>query len=210
DKASAYLTLYEVLVELAKLIAPIVPFLAEEIYQNLVRQADSTAHSSVHHCHYPDPDQALVDERLESAMNLVQRVVEFGRAARSASKVKVRQPLPALRVALGANEVWPPDPEFTEHVKDELNVKAVILDEADRLAERSFRPTCPSWGPSLGPSSRRSAKPSRQARSRPSPEVGGERPGWSWNTTTCWWRSKVEAAMRSRETNECWLPWKRP
>src|SRR5581483_7395208 len=56
DKLSAYLTLYEVLVELAKLIAPIVPFLAEEIYQNLVRQADSTAHSSVHHCHYPDPD----------------------------------------------------------------------------------------------------------------------------------------------------------
>ncbi|MDE3075085.1 MAG: class I tRNA ligase family protein, partial [Chloroflexota bacterium] len=99
DKASAYLTLYETLVTLAKLMAPILPFLAEEIYQNLVRSVDSPGDSSVHHCRFPEPDEALVDQQLEREMGLVQKVVELGRAARSASKVKVRQPLQAIKVA---------------------------------------------------------------------------------------------------------------
>jgi isoleucyl-tRNA synthetase len=149
DKASAYLTLYEVLVTLAKLVAPILPFLSEEMYQNLVRTADSTADSSVHHCRYPEVDPALRDEPLEREMELVQRVVELGRAARNASKIKVRQPLPALNLALAGGITWPKGLE--EHVKDELNVKAVNQAGEEMLAQRSYKANLPLLGPKLGP-----------------------------------------------------------
>ncbi|HEX6512318.1 MAG TPA: isoleucine--tRNA ligase [Chloroflexota bacterium] len=149
DKASAYLTLYEVLVTLAKLVAPIVPFLAEEIYQNLVRRGDSSADTSVHHCRYPEADAALVDPELERDMALVRRVVELGLAARNASKVKVRQPLPALKIALGDSTRWPR--ELEELVKDELNIKSVEPAGAESLAERRYRLNLPLVGKKLGP-----------------------------------------------------------
>jgi len=148
DKASAYLTLYETLVTLAKLLAPIVPFLAESMYQNLVRTADSSAASSVHHCRYPEVDQGLLDRALERDMALVRRVVELGLATRHASKVKVRQPLPGLKIALGDSSRWPA--ELEELVKDELNVKAVEPAGAESLAERSFKANLPLLGPKLG------------------------------------------------------------
>jgi isoleucyl-tRNA synthetase len=148
DKASAYLTLYETLVTLAKVIAPIVPFLSEEMYQNLVRSADSSADSSVHHCRYPEVDEALVDQQLEREMALARRVVELGLAARSASRVKVRQPLPALKIALGDSNRWPA--ELEDLVKDELNVKAVEPAGAESLAERSYKANLPLLGPKLG------------------------------------------------------------
>jgi isoleucyl-tRNA synthetase len=148
DKASAYLTLYEALIVLAKLIAPIVPFLAEEIYQNLVRSADSSADSSVHHCRYPEVDAVLVDPQLERDMALVRRVVELGLAARNASKVKVRQPLPALKIALGDSTNWPS--ELEDLLKDELNVKAIEPAGAESLAERTYKVNLPLLGPKLG------------------------------------------------------------
>jgi len=148
DKASAYLTLYEALITLAKLIAPIVPFLAEEMYQNLVRSVDSSADSSVHHCRYPEPDKALIDAKLERQMGLVQRVVELGRAARNASKIKVRQPLPALKVALADSMRWPA--ELEDHVRDEVNVKEVQQAGGEALAKRTYRANLPLLGPKLG------------------------------------------------------------
>ncbi len=148
DKASAYLTLHEVLVALSKLTAPILPFLSEELYQNLVRSVDSTASSSVHHCTYPEADTSLVDVQLEEQMGLVQKVVELGRAARSASKIKVRQPLQAVKVATSERLSWPA--AFEEHIKDELNVKEVQRAGEETLAERSYKANLPLLGPKLG------------------------------------------------------------
>ena len=149
DKASAYQTLHDVLVAISILLAPIVPFMAEEMYQNLVRTSDGAAPSSVHHHHYPRVDNSLRDVKLEEAMALVQRVVELGRAARAASRIKVRQPLPAVRLAVSARLKWPA--ELEDHVRDELNVKAVVLAEERTLAERSYRANLPLLGPRLGP-----------------------------------------------------------
>jgi isoleucyl-tRNA synthetase len=148
DKASAYLTLYETLTTLAKLIAPILPFMAEEMHQNLVRAVDSAAPSSVHLCRFPEVDESLVDEALERDMAVVRRVVELGLAARSASKIRVRQPLPAAKVALGGTRQWPVD--LQELAKDELNVKAIDQAGEETVAERTFRANLPLLGPKLG------------------------------------------------------------
>jgi isoleucyl-tRNA synthetase len=148
DKASAYLTLYETLVTLTKLIAPILPFMAEEMYQNLVRSVDSSAGTSVHHCRYPEVDPALADPQLERDMSLVRKVAELGLAARSASKIKVRQPLPALKVALGDSNDWPE--ELEELVKDELNVKAIEPAGEETIALRTYRLNLPLVGKKLG------------------------------------------------------------
>ncbi|HEU0166870.1 MAG TPA: DUF5915 domain-containing protein, partial [Chloroflexota bacterium] len=144
----AYLTLYETLTTLAKLIAPILPFMAEEMHQNLVRAVDSAAPSSVHLCRFPDVDESLIDEALERDMAVVRRVVELGLAARSASKIRVRQPLPAAKVALGGSGQWPVDLE--ELAKDELNVKAIDQAGEETVAERTFRANLPLLGPKLG------------------------------------------------------------
>ena len=149
DKTSAYLTLYETLTTLAALVAPILPFLAEEMYQNLVRSNSVSADSSVHHCRYPEVDPSLVDVRLEREMALVRRVVELGLAARNASGVKVRQPLAALKVALGDSARWPA--ELEDLVLDELNVKRVEQAGEETVAERSFKANLPLLGPKLGP-----------------------------------------------------------
>ena len=93
DKRSAYQTLYTCLVTLSKLLAPLTPFLAEEMYQNLVVSVDPDAPDSVHLTAFPEADEALIDQELAEAVQVVMRVVSMGRAARSKSRVKVRQPL---------------------------------------------------------------------------------------------------------------------
>ena len=133
---------------LAKLVAPILPFLAEEMYQNLVRSIEASVDSSVHHCRYPEVDSSLLDPQLERAMALARRVVELGLAARSASKVRVRQPLAALKVALGESARWPVELEAL--VLDELNVKRIEQAGEETVAERSFKANLPLLGPKLG------------------------------------------------------------
>jgi isoleucyl-tRNA synthetase len=93
DKQAAYQTLYECLVTLAKLLAPFTPFVAEEMYQNLVRSADGAAPESVHLAEWPRADSSLVDQSLMDETRLIMRVVSLGRAARSKAGIKVRQPL---------------------------------------------------------------------------------------------------------------------
>ncbi|MBI3464238.1 MAG: isoleucine--tRNA ligase [Planctomycetes bacterium] len=99
DKWAAYQTLHEVLVTLCKLLAPVIPFLTERMYQNLVRSWDKTAPESVHHCAYPEADEALIDESLNERMELVQRIVTLGHSAREFAGIRVRQPLSELRIA---------------------------------------------------------------------------------------------------------------
>jgi len=101
DKAAAYLTLHETLVTLCRLLAPILPFLSEEMYQNLVRSVDPTAPESVHLCDFPEVQEGLIDEGLMAEMETAILLVSLGRAARTASGLKVRQPLAEMVVVMG-------------------------------------------------------------------------------------------------------------
>jgi isoleucyl-tRNA synthetase len=126
DKRAAYDTLHEVLTTLARLLAPILPFLSEAMYQNLVRSVDASAPESVHHTRYPEADAALRDERVEAMVEQVREIVSLGRAARTEAKVKVRQPLGLIRVAVPPDAPELPD-DLAAEIRDELNVKRVEI-----------------------------------------------------------------------------------
>ena len=119
DKSSAYATLYTCLTTLCKLLAPFMPFVAEEMYQNLVRSTDGSADQSVHLALFPQPSPELVDHSLMDATRLAMRISSMGRGARSHAGVKVRQPLSVLLVK-------PRSPDEVDHI---LRVKSQILDE---------------------------------------------------------------------------------
>ena len=127
DKDCAYLTLYEVLVSLCKLLAPFVPFLTEHIYQNLVMSEDK--HESVHLCDYPSTDETLIDAELEDSMLLVSKLVEAGRRARSDAGIKIRQPLKDVVVVCSA-EKQDKVASLAVIIKDELNVRELKLEDA--------------------------------------------------------------------------------
>ena len=125
DKLSAHATLYQSLVTVTKLMAPLAPFMAEEIYQNLVRSSDPSAPDSVHLAAFPAADDSLVDQSLMDATRLAMRISSMGRAARSKAGLKVRQPLPAIVVKTRLEE----EEQYLEWVEsqvlEELNVKAL-------------------------------------------------------------------------------------
>ena len=150
DKQAAYLTLYEVLVTLSRLLAPFVPFLAEAIYQNLVRAVDRRAPASVHLCDFPVPDRAADDPELLEAMARTRQLVSLGRSARNAAQTRVRQPLAAALVVdrSGLVELAP---ELAEHVRDELNVKALrFVDSYRAFGQLEVRPRFDLLGPKFG------------------------------------------------------------
>jgi isoleucyl-tRNA synthetase len=149
DKRAAFATLYEVLSGLSRLLAPFLPFVAEAIYQNLVRSADSGAPESVHHTTYPESDPALANPELVAQMELARRIVSLGHAARKGAALRVRQPLAAVRVA-GANAGQLAD-DVLRLVADELNVKVVELGaELGDLVRRSVRLNPAKLGPKYG------------------------------------------------------------
>ena len=149
DKKSAYKTLYEVLVNLSKLIAPFVPFIAEEIYQNLVRSLDENAPESVHFCRFPEADEKLIDRSLNEGMDKVLEIVLLGRACRSASNVKNRQPL--SKVLVCTKDELSLDNELVELIKDELNVENLeILHNADEFVSYEIKPQLRTVGPKYG------------------------------------------------------------
>ena len=149
DKISAYKTLYEVLVGLSKLIAPFVPFIAEEIYQNLVRSLDANAPISVHFCKFPECDESLIDASLNEGMAKVLDIVLLGRACRSASNVKNRQPL--SKVIVCSSKELKLDEELQELIKDELNVEELeILHNADEYVSYELKPQLRTVGPKYG------------------------------------------------------------
>ncbi len=129
DKNAAYTTLYECLVTLIRLIAPIMPFLTEEIYQNLVRSVDPSAPESVHLTSYPEPDPRLIDPVLEAEVRLVRDIVSLGRAAREKSRLKVRQPLSAVMIRLADPAGQAILLRHAESIEEELNVRAVLFTE---------------------------------------------------------------------------------
>ncbi len=157
DKRAAYATLYRVLVDVTRLLAPFVPHFADAIWQNLVTAVDADAPDSVHLVDFPDQRPELRDASTEASVDLARRVVALGRTARAASGVRTRQPLPAVRVKLpaaagGSLSAEPGvDAELVTHVLEELNVKALeVLDDESEMVERSLFPLLPVIGPRRG------------------------------------------------------------
>ncbi len=154
DKHDAYFTLYEALVAVAKLIAPFTPFLAEELYQNLVRRPwPTTQPESVHLCAYPEPDASAVDEPLAVAMRAVRELVSLGLQVRTANKLKVRQPLGRADVVLSQASLKGALADYEALVREELNVHEVhwLLPGEERGEVRYvLKPNFRALGPKLG------------------------------------------------------------
>ena len=155
DSLAAYQTLYAALTTLTRLFAPLMPFLAESMYQNLVRGPLPAAAPSVHHTPYPEAEGASIDDGLERRMRAAMRVVALGRAARSAAGVKTRTPLPKLIVVFDANDrdhgALDGQDELAAVICDELNVKAFeVRDRAEGLVREIVKPELKSLGPRLG------------------------------------------------------------
>ena len=147
DKVNAYMTLYTALVTVSKVAAPMIPFMTEEIYQNLVKSVDASAPESIHLCDYPEVQNELIDEKLEADMDNVLKLVVMGRACRNASNIKNRQPIGQMFVKAGFDL-----PEFyQEIVADELNVKNVkFTDDVRDFTSYSFKPQLKTVGPKYG------------------------------------------------------------
>ena len=147
DKINAYMTLYTTLVTFCKLAAPMIPFMTEDIYRNLVCSIDKNAPESVHLCDYPTVNEAMIDRELEARMGEVLDVVVLGRACRNAASIKNRQPIAAMYVKA---ELPLPD-YFTEIIADELNVKEVrYTDDVSAFTSYSFKPQMRTVGPKYG------------------------------------------------------------
>lgn len=147
DKINAYMTLYTTLVTFCKLAAPMIPFMTEDIYRNLVCSIDKDAPESVHLCDYPTVNETMIDRELEARMGEVLDVVVLGRACRNAANIKNRQPIAAMYVKA---ELPLPD-YFTEIIADELNVKEVrYTDDVSAFTSYSFKPQMRTVGPKYG------------------------------------------------------------
>ncbi len=148
---AAYLTLYECLVTTAELLAPFTPFLAESLYQNLVRSVDADAPESVHLADWPEANMALIDPRLRDETALVMRVINLGRAAREKAQIRVRQPLALLFARVATDAERESLTRLGDQVLEELNVKRLELlpAESDMLTY-TLRPQRQKLGPKYG------------------------------------------------------------
>ncbi len=151
DKASAYHTLHIVLTTLIRLLAPILPFLTEELHGALVREANPDAPVSVHLESYPEADPTLKDEALESAMMDIIDIVSLARSLRNEIGIKVRQPLSELKVVINPQERREAITPLLSQIAQEVNVKEIILlDDAEDLIQFSAKPNLKVLGPRLG------------------------------------------------------------
>ncbi len=151
DKQAAYSTLYNTLVTVAKLIAPAMPFIAEELYQNLVRSIDETAPESVHIAEWPQVMEEFIDESLNKEMQLVMKLVSLGHSARQKANRKVRQPLAEAAFSLGNPSERNALMKNVDVIQDELNVKRVrLLDAATEAVSHTVKPLPKQLGQKYG------------------------------------------------------------
>ena len=151
DKNAAYATLFECLVTLARLLAPSMPFLAEELYQNLVRGVDPEAEESVHLATWPEYERAMVDEKLNGEMRRVLRWASLGHSARNKANRKVRQPLAEAAFALTSADERRILEKYSDLLADELNVKKIRpLDTAGEVVAYTLNPLPKALGPKHG------------------------------------------------------------
>ena len=147
DKINAYMTLYTALITLSKIAAPMIPFMTEEIYQNLVRSVDKNAPESIHLTDFPAVNEEFIDKELEVSMDEVLDIVVLGRAARNSANIKNRQPIGNMYVK--AENVL--SPFYVEIIEDELNVKNVeFKDDVEEFVSYSFKPQLKTVGPKYG------------------------------------------------------------
>ena len=147
DKINAYMTLYTALVTVAKVAAPMIPFMAEDIYRNLVCSVDAAAPESVHLCDFPAANPAWIDEDLEKNMDEVLKIVVLGRACRNSANIKNRQPIGTMYVK-AESEL---SDFYTEIIEDELNVKKVVFtDDVSTYTDYTFKPQLRTVGPKYG------------------------------------------------------------
>ena len=151
DKQAAYSTLYTALVTLSKLLAPAMPFLADELYQNLVRSVDNSAPESVHLAEWPEVLPEMIDEALNRDMALVMKLVSLGHSARQKANRKVRQPLAEVAFSLGNVTERKAVETYAELFMDELNVKHVrLLDAATEAVSHTVKPLPKQLGQKYG------------------------------------------------------------
>lgn len=147
DKINAYMTLYTCLVTFCKASAPMIPFMTEEIYQNIVRSIDKSAPESIHLCDFPEADESYIDADLEKNMDEVLKIVVAGRACRNAANIKNRQPIGTMYVKAPFEVAE----FFKEIIEDELNVKIVeFTDDVRAYSSYSFKPQLKTVGPKYG------------------------------------------------------------
>ena len=147
DKINAYMTLYTALVTISKAAAPMIPFMTEEIYQNLVRSVDKDAIESIHLCDFPKVEEAWINKELEDDMEELLKIVVLGRAARNTANIKNRQPIGTMYIKA--------DKEmgqfYTDIIADELNVKEVkFANDVESFISYSFKPQLRTVGPKYG------------------------------------------------------------
>ena len=147
DKIAAYMTLYTALVTTAKAAAPMIPFMAEDIYRNLVCTVDASAPVSVHLCDFPVADESMIDTKLEDDMEFILRAVNLGRSARNGANMKNRQPLAAMYIKTD-REV---SDYYRDIVMDEMNVKsAEFVPDVSAFSSYNFKPQLKTVGPKYG------------------------------------------------------------
>ena len=146
EKIGAYVTLYKVLTTLIKVAAPFVPFMTDEIYQNLVVGLDKEAPESVHLCLWPEVDESAIDKNLEEEMDLAYKIVKLGRSARNSANIKNRQPLSEMLISIDTLPKY-----YEDIVKEELNVKAIELGaEMAEYVNFEIKPNLPVLGKEYG------------------------------------------------------------
>ena len=147
DKINAYMTLYHALVTIAKTAAPMIPFMTEDIYQNLVRSVDKDAPESIHLCDFPTVNEAWIDKDLEADMKELLEIVVLGRACRNTANIKNRQPIGTMYVKAEKKM----GEFYTDIIADELNVKEVkFADDVESFISYSFKPQLRTVGPKYG------------------------------------------------------------
>ncbi|MCD7736403.1 MAG: isoleucine--tRNA ligase [Lachnospiraceae bacterium] len=162
DKIYAYMTLYTALVNTCKAAAPMIPFITEEIYQNIVRKVDASAPESIHLCLFPAADASRIDPELEKNMDEVLKIVAMGRACRNTANIKNRQPIAAMYVKApsdsgsdakdgAGNTAGALSKYFVDIIRDELNVKQVVFtSDVSRFTSYTFKPQMRTVGPKYG------------------------------------------------------------
>ena len=151
DKKSAYATLYHVLENIIKMIAPVLPFASESIYQNLIRNSDSNSPESIHLCDFPNSDENYIDADLIKKVDALKKCVELGRSARNISDVRIRQPLSKMLFALEDDLISSFIFNNQDIILDELNVKSIErITEADRLINYKIKPNLRTLGQKYG------------------------------------------------------------
>ena len=147
DKINAYMTLYTALVNTCKAAAPMIPFMTEDIYRNIVCKVDPDAPESIHLCDFPAADDACIDKEMETAMDEVLKIVVMGRACRNTANIKNRQPI--AKMYFKAPKELPQ--YYTDIIRDELNVKAVeFTADVSSFTSYTFKPQLKTVGPKYG------------------------------------------------------------